>query len=65
MWRGLSRRGDDGILDCLLRFQAAGAAGVNLCTGDKNLCIRVATEQVREPTLCSEIPTPEEHTLRR
>ena len=46
VWRGLSRRGDDGILDCLLRFQAAGAAGVNLCTSDKNLRIRVATEQV-------------------
>jgi len=41
---GRSRRGDNGILDCMLLFKHAGASTVDLVTDDNNLSLRARTE---------------------
>ncbi|KAL4521330.1 hypothetical protein Ndes2437B_g08079 [Nannochloris sp. 'desiccata'] len=38
------RRGDDGILDCMMLFKNAGAAEINLVTQDHNFALRAQTE---------------------
>ena len=38
------RRGDDGIIDCMLQFRRAGAVAVDLVTADKNFALRAKTE---------------------
>jgi len=39
-----ARRGDDGILDCMILFKNAGAAEINLVTQDHNFALRADTE---------------------
>ena len=41
---GRARRGDSGILDCMLLFKKAGAAKVDLVTEDHNMALRAVAE---------------------
>jgi rRNA-processing protein FCF1 len=46
-----ARRGDDGILDCMLLFKNAGADEITLVTQDNNFALRAQTEGFKAMTV--------------